>query len=113
MLVQGKLSVRDEKPPQILCDAVYALRGGQQQEAPKPRTGVEVLEGGTLWLRLPSVSDPALEHINRVIRMFPGSTPAKLVFTDTGKRMGTTCLLAKSLVEEFTEVLGRENVVIR
>ncbi len=117
VLVQGKLSVRDEKPPQILCDAVYALRGGQspQQEAAvqKARTGVEVLEGGTLWLRLPSVSDPALEHINRVIRMFPGSTPAKLVFTDTGRRMGTTCLLAKSLVEEFTEVLGRENVVIR
>ena len=117
VLVQGKLSVRDEKPPQILCDAVYALRGGQspQQEAAvqKAGTGVEVLEGSTLWLRLPSVSDPALEHINRVIRMFPGSTPAKLVFTDTGRRMGTTCLLAKSLVEEFTEVLGRENVVIR
>ena len=25
VLVQGKLSVRDDKPPQILCDAVYAL----------------------------------------------------------------------------------------
>ena len=45
--------------------------------------------------------------------MFPGQTPARLVFTDTGKRMGTTCLLGKSLVEELVEALGKENVVIQ
>ena len=45
--------------------------------------------------------------------MFPGQTPARLVFTDTGKRMGTTCLLGRSLVEELVEALGKENVVIQ
>ncbi len=118
VLVRGKLSVRDEKPPQILCDAVYALRKGdgvptEQNVRTARQAGVEMLPGKTLWLRLPSVDDPALQHINRVIRMFPGYTPAKLVFTDTGRRMGATCLLAKSLVEELTEVLGQENVVVR
>ena len=28
VLVQGKLSVRDEKPPQIMCDSVYPLKEG-------------------------------------------------------------------------------------
>ena len=116
VLVRGKLSVRDEKPPQIMCDEVYALRGGEKvQPPPAPRavTGVQVLEGKTLWLRLPSADAPVLGHINRVIAMFPGDTPARIFFIDTGKRMGTRCLLGKSLVDELTEALGRENVVIQ
>ena len=112
VLIQGKLSVRDEKPPQILCDEVRSLTGHQSGGGPGPepsaperqgRPGVQVLEGKVLWLRVPSKSHPALAHINRVISMFPGQTPARLVFTDTGKRMGTTCLLGKSLVEELVE----------
>ena len=116
VLVRGKLSVRDEKPPQIMCDEVYALRGGgevQPPPAPKAVTGVQVLEGKALWLRLPSADAPVLGHINRVIAMFPGDTPARIFFIDTGKRMGTRCLLGKSLVEELTEALGKENVVIQ
>ena len=121
VLIQGKLSVRDEKPPQILCDEVRSLTGHQSggpgPELPAPerqgRPGVQVLEGKVLWLRVPSKSHPALAHINRVISMFPGQTPARLVFTDTGKRMGTTCLLGKSLVEELVEALGKENVMIQ
>ena len=114
VLVRGKLSVRDEKPPQILCDGVYPLKdGGQLPQEGRTAGKVQVLEGKILWLRLPSMDHPALGHINRVISMFPGNTPAKLVFTDTGKRMGTTCLLGKSLVDELAAVLGRENVVIQ
>ena len=122
VLIQGKLSVRDEKPPQILCDEVRSLTGHQSGGGPGPepsaperqgRPGVQVLEGKVLWLRVPSKSHPALAHINRVISMFPGQTPARLVFTDTGKRMGTTCLLGRSLVEELVEALGKENVVIQ
>lgn len=117
VLVRGKLSIRDEKPPQILCDEVYALRssGGKQEPPPAPKQvqRVQVLEGKALWLRLPSANAPALRHINRVIAMFPGSTPARIFFADTGKRLGTRCLLGKSLVEELSEVLGEENVVLQ
>ena len=117
VLVRGKLSVRDEKPPQIMCDEVYALRDGGEKQAPPPApkaaAGVQVLEGKMLWLRLPSADAPVLGHINRVIAMFPGSTPARIFFMDSGKRLGTRCLLGKSLVEELTEALGKENVVIQ
>ena len=114
VLVKGKLSVRDEKPPQILCDEVYPLRtsGGEELKLPPPE-GVEVLEGKILWLRLPRMDHPAWNHINLVFSMFPGSTPVRLVFTDTGKRMASSCLLGKSLVQELVEVLGKENVVIQ
>ena len=120
VVVQGKLSVRDEKPPQILCDNVAPLDGEGtvlplQDSSPQPqaRAGVQLLEGNTLWIRLSNAQDPLLRHVNRVINMFPGQTPARLVFADTGKRLGTSCLLTKSLVDELVEVLGQENVVIR
>lgn len=115
VLVRGKLSVRDDKPPQIMCDEVYALRGGggNAPEMPKPAAGVQVLDGKALWLRLPGADAPVLGHINRVIAMFPGNTPARIFFADTGKRMGTQCLLGKSLVDELTAALGEENVVIQ
>ena len=118
VLVRGKLSVRDEKPPQIMCDWVRALSGEvdmSELAAPPaaPGAGVQVLEGKVLWLRVPSASHPVVVHINRVINMFPGGTPAKMVFTDTGRRAGATCLLASSLVKELEEVLGQENVIVR
>ncbi|MDE7242894.1 MAG: DNA polymerase III subunit alpha [Oscillospiraceae bacterium] len=113
VLVRGKISVRDEKAPQIICDEIYQLRGGGTVKAPQPEVNVPVVEGKMLWLRLESREHPVWNHINRVISMFPGTTPVRLVFADTGKRMASSCLLGKSLVEEMTAVLGKENVVVQ
>ena len=118
VLVQGKISVRDDKPPQIMCDAVYPLNGQERVENSLPqkaqeRPGVQILDGKVLWIRLDREDHPALAHINRLIAMFPGATPARIFFTSTGKRMGTTCLLTKSLVDELIEGLGKENIVIQ
>ena len=118
VLVQGKLSVRDDKPPQIMCDTVVPLCGAVDTavENPPPRraqNGVQVLDGKVLWIRLESANPALLSHINRLIAMFPGTTPAKIFIADTGKRMGTTCLLAKSLVDELVEGLGQENVILQ
>ena len=117
ILVRGKLSLRDEKPAQLLCEEVTELAAlpmiPQESVAPPAEpVGVRLLEGKSLWLRVPTEQHPAVAHINRVIAMFPGNTPARLVFADTGKRLGTTCLLAKSLVDEMVLVLGEKNVVI-
>ena len=117
VLVRGKLSVRDEKPPQIICDEVYPLRSGgglpPEAQGRRPASTVQVLEGKVLWLRLAGMDPVLLGHINRVFSMFPGSTPAKIYLADTGKQLGSTCLLGRSLVDELVEVLGAENVIIR
>ena len=120
VLVQGKISVRDDKPPQIMCDAVFPLNGSQDMTAQTAqprrattRQGVQILDGKVLWIRLERENPALLAHINRLIAMFPGSTPARIFITENGKRMGTTCLLAKSLVDELIEGLGKENVVVQ
>ena len=114
--VQGKLSVRDEKAPQIMCDSAYPLsaaEGGLPPRAAEKPKGEKLLEGDTLFLKFPSITDPAVRHMKLVFNMFPGTTRVKMVMADTRKVYATQVLLHKALVEEAKETLGEENVVIK
>ncbi len=117
--VHGKISVRDEKAPQILCDAAQLLTPDGQQppeeaaSAPAQSGAGPLLNGHTLYLKLPGLSSPELRHMKLVLSMFPGTTPVRLVMADSRKVLGTSCLLHRALVAEAKEVLGEEQVVIR
>ena len=114
VLVRGRLSVRDEKSPQILCDSASPMDGEVPVQAAQPRADVsKMAEGGTLFLRLPSAAGKEFRHVQLVLQMFPGTSPVKIRLTDTGKLLGTTCLLYQSLVDEMRSFLGEENVVLR
>ena len=45
--------------------------------------------------------------------MFPGNQQMIFYCQDTGKRLGTSCVIHPSLVRELEEVLGKENVVVK
>jgi len=116
VVVKGKLSVRDEKAPQIMCDSAYPLstaEGGLPPEAAVPVRSEKVMEGKTLFLKFPSIDHPSVRHMKLVFSMFPGTTQVKLVMADTRKVYATQVLLHKALVEEAKETLGEENVVVR
>ena len=107
----GRLSVRDEKAPQLMCDFAHPLREG---EAPPQTADAPVEKPKTLYLKLPSMDSPEMEHFRRVIFMFEGrGNPVKIRLADTGKLIGTTCDLHDSLVREMEEKLGRENVIVK
>ena len=115
VVVQGKLSVRDEKAPQLMCDSAYPLATvtGGPVPAPPPEQGGKLAEGQTLFLKFPSLSDPAVRHMKLVFQMFPGTAPVKMVMADTRKVYGTRVLLHQALVREARETLGEENVVVK
>lgn len=106
VLVRGKLSVRDEKSPQILCDGISPLNEAVSEERPAEK------RPKTLYVRLPS-DGPLLEKIKLIFSMFPGDEPAVIVLADTRKRFGTRCLIHNSLVDDLRERLGEENVVVK
>ena len=66
-----------------------------------------------LYLRVPSISDPAVVYLRKVLVMFPGTSQLIFYAEDTKKRYGMPCLLHTSLVREAREVLGEENVVLK
>lgn len=108
LLVSGRISVRDEKEPQLMVDTIRPLSdlgpGGTDEAPPKERK---------LWLRLPSYDAKVMRRIELLCEMFPGRERMIVVFADTGRRVGAECGIHPSLVEELGEMLGSENVVVK
>lgn len=113
VLVNGRISVRDEKEPQLLCDGVRPLKGMEAGEAQPVRVSAGAIEAKKLYMRLPSQEGRLWEQLPKLLNMFPGTTPVVIVFADTGKRLGTRCLVHDALVRELEEWLGKENVVVQ
>ena len=118
VVVKGKLSVRDEKAPQIMCDSVYPLAtvtavGAMAAQSPAAEQADQQIRGQTLYLKFPSIDHPTVRRMKLVFQMFPGTTQVKMVMADTRKVFATQVLLHRALVEEAKETLGEENVVVK
>ena len=106
VIVTGRISVRDEKEPQILCDTLRPL-GDLEGE----RVAAQVSE--RLYLKLDGEDDPRLRKVKLVLSMFPGEGQAVLYFEDTKKRLGTKCDIQPVLVDELRSLLGKDSVVLK
>ena len=103
VLVTGKISVRDEKEPQIMVDSIRPL-GDLEPEKGKEEK---------LWLRLPSREDPRLRKIRLALSFFPGESQVILYFEDCKKRIGSRCQIHPALVADLKERLGEKNVIVQ
>ena len=128
VLLQGRISVRDEKAPQIVASALRLLtqdvqapppaydRAPRREErpAPPPPPPPEAApRGKTLYLRFPNQAHPAYEHLKLVLLMFPGQEKCVVYFADTKKQLSTRCVIHPALIAEMQEWLGAENVVVK
>ena len=109
ILAEGRISVRDEKSPQLMCDRIRPL--DQVKDTGTP--AVEEAAIRKLYIRIPSLDDPRWAKIKLVLTMFPGTEQLVVKCEDTGKRLGTVCLVHRALIRELEELLGTENVVVR
>ena len=110
VVIKGRLSVRDEKAPQIMCDRIRPLNVPGEQP---PRERTEEEKAKRLYIRIPSLSDPRWGKIKLILTMFPGEDQLKVRCADTGKLFGTVCIVHRALVAELKELLGEENVVVK
>ncbi len=113
VVVTGRLSLREEKEPQIVINRVrpitdFAKETPRTQPAPKP----EKLSG-TLYLRLPGEEGKLFPKIRAILNMFPGDSTVVVYFADTKQRRGTRCDLDHRMLQELKNVLGEENVVLK
>ena len=119
VVVAGKLSIRDDKDPQIIVNRVRPMsdftnplqRGIMEQFFPRTEAA-RPLEG-TLYLRLPTENSPLQRKIRAILNMFPGESQAVLFFADTRMRRGTRCQLRQAMLNELRNVLGEANVVLK
>ncbi len=115
IVAEGRLSVRDEKAPQLMCDRIRPLKdgmdsaGGGDEAGPGSRAPV----GGKLYVKTPSAADPRMRKARLVLNMFPGNQQVVFYCADTQKRLGAAGQLHPALVAELREMFGTENVVLK
>ena len=114
VVITGRLSLRDDKDPQIVINRVRPMSDFTDRVVREPEDVVSHPQiMGTLYLRLNSESDPAFRKVKAIINMFPGERKAVVYFADTKLRRGAQCDLNQYMLQELRNLLGEENVVIK
>ena len=115
VVIIGRLSLRDDKDPQIVINRARPISDFAEQPQPvepeeKPKS--EILQG-KLYLRLASETAPEMRKVRAILNMFPGENEVVLYYADTQRRRGTRCSFAHSMMTLLRELLGNENVVLK
>ena len=122
LLVRGRISLRDEKEPQLMVDRIRPLRelnvpgasaaAPPVREAPAPPVPAPD-RPRTVFVRLPGREHPLFRRVELLLSMFPGNERMVVYFEDTKKKLGADCLIHEALVAELREKCGEENVVVK
>ncbi|MCI6730059.1 MAG: exodeoxyribonuclease VII large subunit, partial [Clostridiales bacterium] len=113
VVVVGRLSIRDEKDPQIVINRARPIEDYANGEVPQEQAGGSRVPGERLYLRLPSETVPQCRKTKAILNMFPGNRQVILYFADTKSRQGTLCDLDGDMIGELKRLLGGENVVVK
>ncbi len=108
IIVRGRISLRDEKEPQLMADAIRPITDlGKLKPAP-PQANAD----SRLWVKLPDGDDPRFKRIELILKMFPGQQQLIIYLEREKRRVGARCLIHPSLVAELNELCGSANVFL-
>ncbi len=115
VVITGRLSLRDDKEPQIVINRARPMSDYTQNipQEPVAQQKSTAPLAGTLYLRLPTEDDVLFPKIRAILNMFPGDSTVVVYFADTKQRRGTRCALQEKMIQELRSVLGEENVVVK
>ena len=119
VVITGRLSVRDDKEPQIIVNRARPITdyAEEMQIQPAPVQPVQPqmpkVHQGTLWLQLSGAEDAAMQKVKAIVNMFPGSSQVKIFLADTRKILGGNAALDERMILELKNLLGEGNVVIK
>ena len=109
IVVTGRLSLRDEKEPQIVINRARPMSDFAQEE----RFQEQTVATGKLYLKLPTEEGSLFGKIKAILGMFPGDSQVVVYFADTKMCRGSRCSLDRRMLQELENVLGKENVVVK
>ena len=121
VVITGRLSLRDDKDPQIVINRARPMsdfEGGVPEEPREERyerrsQGPKLIPGNTLYLQLTGESDPRYRKVRAIVNMFPGDGVVKVFFADTRRLRGARAAFDSRMIAELRNVLGEPNVVVK
>ena len=108
VVIVGKLSLRDDKEPQIIVNRARPISDYAQEIQEEPAKPLQ----GTLYLKL-ETEDGLFDKVRAMVNMFPGDSQVVVYFADTKQRRGAKCALDSRLIGELSDLLGQSNVVVK
>lgn len=130
VICRGKLSFRDENDPQLMVDTILPIAelenmsSGKSEPAHRSSgyVGSDTVRNDAsgippaaqkLYVRLPSLEDPELKHIEKLLIMFPGRDRMIVYGNAEKKSLSCSCVIHEALIAELSEMLGSENVIVK
>ena len=114
VVITGRLSIRDEKEPQIVINRARPISDyADQPQEPVSKSQEPTAAAGTLYLQLTGEADPRYRKVRAIVNMFPGDSTVKVFFADTRKLRGAQAVLDSRMIDELKNLLGNENVVLK
>lgn len=115
VVITGRLSIRDEKEPQIIVNRAQPISdfASETAAAEHVQNQAQPVTTGTLYLQLRSEDDPRYGKVKAILNMFPGQGKVVLFFADTRNRRGTMATFDESMLAELQNVLGEDSVVLK
>jgi len=110
VVVTGRLSLRDDKEPQIVINRARPMSDFEQPNLVEPE---QLPLSGTLYLKLPSEEDRLFGKVRAILGMFPGDNAVVVYFADTKRRRGSKCVIDRRMLQELERLLGQGNVVVQ
>ncbi len=111
VVVAGRLSLRDDKDPQIIINQMRHMSQFRYADNFMPKEVFCYPE--KVYLRLPTEDAVLYPKVKAILNMFPGKCQAVIYFADTQIRRGTHCSLDNNMIEELQRILGEDNVVLK
>lgn len=112
IILTGRVSVRDEKEPQIIANTVRPIgvtppTGAEESQAAAKQSAAR------LYVKVPQEDSQQAHKVRAILSMFPGQVQTVLYSEDTQRRQGTTCDPAAEMLQELRRLLGNGNVVLK
>ena len=111
ILLKGRLSLREDKEPSIVCDSLEPCPQDKKVGESKPNK--KVRHG--LFLRVPSQESELTARAENLLAIFDGNTPAYFYYNDSKKYSSKAVAVDvnDTLIKELKRILGSENVVFQ
>ena len=118
VILRGKVSIREEKDPQIVAEEFMDINGAPPAGKPPRRPAEETRKEAKLFLRVPSLHSSEYTRAFALLSiLFEGPTPVAFYSEETGKYSALPpaqrIFMGEPVLVELRRILGEENVVYR
>lgn len=118
VILRGKVSIREEKDPQIVAEEFMDINGTPPAGKTPRRPAEETRKEPKLFLRVPSLHSSEYKRAFALLSiLFEGPTPVAFYSEETGKYSALPSaqriFMGEPVLVELRRILGEENVVYR